>query len=166
MRSGIFALALAVLVQGCGGGGGGNGENPSVLQLDLSDPYHPVVAGLAFQCTDFVQKPVIYTADPTIADVALSIPGTIVLNPNKLAGMPPALQYFWLGHECVHHERFTGDESLADCLSIAAGKRRNLFTRRDVEGFEPWFVDKPGTSQGHLPGPLRYQNLLACFDAA
>jgi hypothetical protein len=165
MRGAIFAVAVALCVQGCGGGGS-SGQEASVLQLNLSDPYHPVVARQAFQCRDLLDRPVIFTADPTIADVAYSIPVTIVLNPNRLAAMPPALQYFWVGHECVHHELFTGDEVKADCLSISAGKRAGLFNRRDVEGFEPWFVDKPGSSQGHLPGPLRYQNLLACYDAA
>jgi hypothetical protein len=163
----ILAITLSILLQGCGGAGGGGAgsDDLSLLQLDFSDPYKPSIVGVVFECTDFENRRVVFAADTSIADVGISLPATVLLNPLKLAAMPPALQYFWVGHECAHHSHRGSNEVEADCISIAAGKQRTLFTRRDVEAFEPWFIDKPGSTRGHLPGPLRHQNLLACYDA-
>jgi hypothetical protein len=169
VRGLISAIAFSVLAQGCGGGGGGGtaAVTPNLLQLDFSDPYRPVISGVTFQCTDYLGRPVAFLLDTTLGDVGLATPAKIALNPNKLAGMPATLQHFWAGHECAHHTNGASDtEPKADCVSIAEGKRAGLFTRRDVETFEPWFLDQAGSTRGHLPGPLRYQNLLACFDAA
>lgn len=167
MKVAILAIAIAIFVQGCGGGGGSTANEDLSLQHDFSDPYKPVIAGVTFECRDQFNRKVVFAPDPLITDVGFSIPELTVMNPRILATMPPALQYFWVGHECAHHTNGDNDSEVrADCVSMAMGKQSGLFTRRDVEAFEPWFASQTGSSRGHLPGPERFANLLVCYDAA
>src|SRR5690606_2463443 len=115
-------------------------------------------------------QPVAFVPNPTLNDVGRARPGTpptIEMNILFLLQLPTKLQLFWYGHECGHHvlghtigNYSSSSESEADCWSIQTGRDQNLFNRSDVEGFEPYFQNNPGTPWGHLPGPVRQEKFL------
>lgn len=94
----------------------------------------------------------------------------IVLNPLRLATLPPKLQAFFFEHECAHHvlghnyNPTVTSEREADCFAIKSGRDKTLFNRSDIVAFAPWIAPLRGTSRGHLPGPDRLRFLLTCFD--
>ncbi|MCH9765011.1 MAG: hypothetical protein K0U34_03330 [Alphaproteobacteria bacterium] len=94
----------------------------------------------------------------------------IVLNPTRLATLPPKLQAFFYEHECAHHllghnyNPTLSSEPEADCLAVKSGRDRGLFTRADVVAFRPWIVPLRGSMRGHLPGKKRFALLMQCFD--
>jgi hypothetical protein len=94
----------------------------------------------------------------------------IILNPRRLSTLPPKLQTFFFEHECAHHvlghnyQPTVNVEREADCFAVKSGRDAGLFTRQDILAFKPWIAPLRGTSRGHLPGPDRLRNLLACFD--
>ena len=94
----------------------------------------------------------------------------IVLNPRRLATLPPKLQSFFFEHECAHHvlghnyNPTVNSEREADCFAVKAGRDKGLFERSDVVGFAPWISPLRGSNRGHLPGPDRLKFLLTCFD--
>lgn len=148
---------------------------PSGSRNDFRNPFNPVIAGVPVLCTSaFTGQRVAFIPNAALNDVGRARPGnppTIELNPNILAQLPEKLQLFWYGHECGHHVlghtlgNFTlASESEADCWAIQTGKTQRLFTRREVEAFEPYFRNNPGSLWGHLPGPQRAALLLQCFD--
>lgn len=142
----------------------------------FADPFHPVIAGRAVQCMSAIGQPVAFIPNPMLNDIGRSRPGmppTIELNPVILSRLPPPQQLFWWGHECAHHAlgHTIGllditSESQADCWAIQKGKEAGILSRRDVEAFMPYFLGNPGTMWGHLPGPVRVNAFLACFDRA
>lgn len=94
----------------------------------------------------------------------------IVLNPTRLATLPPKLQAFFYEHECAHHllghnyNPTLDSEAEADCLAIKVGREKGLFTRVDVHGFRHWIEPLLGSARGHLPGRERQRLLMQCFD--
>lgn len=94
----------------------------------------------------------------------------IVLNPTRLATLPPPLQDFFYEHECAHHvlghnyNPTLASESEADCLAIKVGRAKGYFSRKDVIAFGPWIRPLHGSRFGHLPGRQRQKLLLMCFD--
>lgn len=149
---------------------------PAAAQVNLGNPFNPVIAGVPVHCRAATGQAVAFVANPFLNDVGRAQPGlppTIELNPVLLMQLPPKLQLFWYGHECGHHvlghtigNYSQASESEADCWAIETGRSQNLFRRRDVAGFEPFFRNNPGSPWGHLPGPLRAANLMRCYDGA
>lgn len=96
----------------------------------------------------------------------------IVLNPTRLATLPPKLQSFFYEHECAHHvlahnyNPTIKSEQEADCLAVKVGREKGLFNRRDVVAFRHWIEPLRGSRRGHLPGKQRQSLLLTCFDDA
>lgn len=96
----------------------------------------------------------------------------IVLNPTRLATLPPKLQVFFYEHECAHHvlghnyNPTPKSEAEADCLAVKVGRNKGLIRRADVVGFRHWIEPLHGSRRGHLPGRQRQQLLLECFDDA
>ena len=96
----------------------------------------------------------------------------IVLNPTRLATLPPKLQAFFYEHECAHHllghhyNPTLSSEPEADCLAVKIGRDRGLYTRADIIAFRPWFAPLRGSWRGHLPGAQRFPLLLQCYDDA
>jgi hypothetical protein len=138
------------------------------------NPYNPIIAGVPVYCTSFGSgQPVAFVPNPSLQDIGRALPAMpglpprIELNPVYLAQLPSKLQLFWYGHECGHHVLGPmNSETNADCWSIRTGKAQGLFTRQDVASFAPYFANNPGSPWGHLPGPIRTQVFLACFDRA
>jgi hypothetical protein len=155
------AVVLASLVLAAPGHGEG-------LEIE------PVIGGMPMSCTDFRGIVVRTTLITQLGDVGSArIIGrmpVILLDAERLEKLPPKLQLFFFAHECAHHvlghsfAQTTSSENEADCWSVKYGRDKNLFTREDVSGFEPYFAHSKGSAIGHLPGPERAQRLLTCFD--
>lgn len=96
----------------------------------------------------------------------------IVLNPTRLATLPPKLQVFFYEHECAHHmlghnyNPTLSSEAEADCLAVKVARSKGLLNRTDVIAFGPWINPLLGSSRGHLPGKKRQSLILECFDDA
>ena len=168
IRPASFAAAFLVLVTGatC------SRAEDAPSQAPLQQPFE--VASIPFQCRDFRGQRVVVQPSPGLGDVARAwiigrIP-YILMDRERLAMLPPKLQYFFYGHECGHHvlaHNFQPTPTVeveADCWSIKNGRDRGLFTREDVESFAPYFAQSKGSAAGHLPGPERAANLVKCFD--
>ena len=133
------------------------------------NPFNPIIAGVPVYCTSYgTGQPVAFVPNPALNDIGRARPGmppTIELNPLLLAQLPAKLQLFWYGHECGHHALGpSNSETNADCWSIRIGKQQGLFSRQDVLGFAPFFANNLGSPWGHLPGPVRAQAFVQCFD--
>jgi hypothetical protein len=94
----------------------------------------------------------------------------ITLNKRRLDTLPDKLQVFFFHHECAHHilghvfYPTQTSENEADCYAIKVGRKDGSLLRTDVESFAPYIAASRGSAFGHLPGPIRSQRLLACFD--
>lgn len=134
----------------------------------------PVIAGRQMSCEDFRGMTVrtLWMAD--LGDVGSArIVGrmpVIMLDSERLSGLPETLQQFFYGHECAHHvlghafAQTVWSEREADCWAIKNGRDRGIFTRDDVVAWAPFFAHSRGSAAGHLPGPERALRLLACYD--
>lgn len=134
----------------------------------------PVIGGKSMQCEDFRGVPVRTLQIKELGDVGSAriigrIP-VILLDEDRLAGLPARLQLFFYGHECAHHvlgHSFTQtiwSEREADCWAIKLGRDKGFFSREDVVEWAPYFAHSKGSALGHLPGPQRASRLVACFD--
>ena len=131
--------------------------------------FNPIIAGVPVYCTSYgTGQPVAFVPNQALNDIGRARPGmppTIELNPVLLSQLPAKMQLFWYGHECGHHVLGPANsETNADCWSIRVGKQQGLFTRQDVLAFAPYFANNPGSPWGHLPGPIRAQAFVQCYD--
>lgn len=134
----------------------------------------PLIAGSPMRCYDF-RGAVVRTLQTTElgdvgrASIVARMP-IISLDSDRMAALPQKMQVFFYMHECAHHvlghviRPTLESEREADCWSINYGRWAGLFTRRDVEGFEPFFAKSNGSRFGHLKGPERQAYLLKCYD--
>lgn len=135
------------------------------------------IAGVPVKCFDARGFPVALVSAPYLNDVGMArIAPTgepvILLNPNVLVMLPPAVQLFWYAHECAHHVlgHTLGmpqlrNEMDADCWAIRTGRDQGWFRRRDLRNMYQYFINNPGSPWGHLPGPQRLQHFANCFDS-
>lgn len=135
-----------------------------------------MIAGYPVFCNDFRGLPVQLIVDPTLNDVGratLDAYGRpiMLLNPTVLQRLSPELQLFWYGHECAHHvlghavRPHLGNESEADCWAVRTGRAQGWFPPQAFHGLTQMLYANPGTGEGHLPGPQRIQNMIACYNA-
>lgn len=134
----------------------------------------PVIGGTPMRCHDF-RGAVVRTLQTTElgdvgrASIVARVP-VIQLDTERLAKLPPKLQIFFFMHECAHHvlghviRPTLQSERDADCWSANYGRWAGLFSRKDVEGFAPFFAASNGSKFGHLPGAERSAYILNCFD--
>lgn len=134
------------------------------------------VAGLPMACTDFRGRPVVSLKVSDLGDVGrawvVNTVPYILVDPELMRTLPKPLQVFFYLHECAHHvlghwyNPTRSSENDADCWAIKQGRTRALLHRQDVVDFGPWLAKSGGSAFGHLPGPLRFKKMLACFDGA
>jgi hypothetical protein len=132
------------------------------------------VGGQELSCRDFRGQTVRSIHMDDLGDVAhariVNRMPIITLNKRRLDTLPDKLQVFFFNHECAHHilghvfYPTQTSENEADCYAIKQGRRDGLLTRDDVVAFTPYIAVSRGSAFGHLPGPMRSQRLLACFD--
>ena len=118
---------------------------------------NPVVGGVRVSC-----QGVPTWLDDEIQDIAIAVPGAIVLNPS-LNNWPPVVQVFVYAHECAHHLPPIGsNENAADCCAINLGRNQGWINFEGLRVIQAYFQNNAG-DWTHLPGELRIRQLQACF---
>ena len=134
------------------------------------------IAGTFVSCVDFRGRQVILVADPTLNDIGrATVDGfgnpIMILNPVMMNQLPGVLQLFWYGHECAHHVLghiaypSRTRESDADCWSVRTGRNQGWFPPQAFQALTVMLGNNPGSPWGHLPGPLRIQNMVNCYQS-
>ncbi len=118
---------------------------------------NPTIGGVSVSCMGIPTW-----VDDQIQDVAISVPGAIVLHP-MLGNWPPVVQVFVYTHECAHQLPAIGsNENAADCWAIKLGRNQGWINPASLGVIQSYFLNNPG-NWTHLPGPLRVQQMQACF---
>jgi hypothetical protein len=135
----------------------------------------PVLGGVPVSCTSPTGQPVLSFVQPT-NDIARAsvLNGTpiIILNP-QVANLPPPVQWFVYGHECMHHRlgHVLGNMSLsmevdADCQSAKLLRSQGLLNGQTIGLVAAYYQNNPGLPPLYPPGPQRVANILACFNGS
>ncbi len=107
-------------------------------------------------------------ARPTVMDPKFdswggAYPGFVILNPDRLKGLPTAVKFYVYAHECGH--QFVGrDEEAADCFAVKRGRRRGWL---DATGMAQIcaFISKLKGDGEHDAGTVRCEKMRACYNA-
>jgi hypothetical protein len=128
--------------------------------------YSPMIGGEQGNCSAFNGQPVAVFSDHMLNDVgaARNINGQwwILMNPHVLLGLPNENQKFWYAHECAHVHLPTSNEDQADCWAVKVGRSQGWLTLNGIQSLCTYFQGNLG-DWTHSPGPLRCQNMAACF---
>lgn len=115
-----------------------------------------IVAGRNLRCGS---RPTVL--DPELDDYGAAYPGFLILNPDRMSRLPPAVQLWIHGHECAH--QFRGpDEVTADCFAVQRGRRRGWLSPAGVEEICAFIGSAKGDST-HYSGPKRCELMRKCF---
>jgi hypothetical protein len=87
--------------------------------------------------------------------------GRIILNPRKLATLPPAVRLYVYAHECGH-QIYGASEPRADCYAVERGRREGWLTLKGVGQICEFLKGFPG-DYVHPPGPERCAAMITCF---
>ncbi len=118
---------------------------------------NPLIGGVRVSCMG-----VPTWIDDQINDIAIAVPGAIVLSP-ALGNWPPVVQVFVYAHECAHHLPAIGsNESAADCWAIKLGRNQGWINLPGLRTIQAYFQNNQG-DWTHLPGQLRIRQMQACF---
>lgn len=114
------------------------------------------IAGHALSCRD-----VRTLVSPQLNDFGAAVPGTIVLNPQRLDRLAPAARLFVYAHECGHqiHGR---SEAAADCYAARRGRDEGWLGRGDIANICGVFP-RAMTSASHGARGARCAVIRACF---
>lgn len=105
------------------------------------------------------QRPTIL--DPNLDDYGAAYPGFLILNPDKLAAVPPVVAMWIFSHECAH--QFRGpDEETADCFGVQRGRRQGWLSPSGVEDVCTFISPAEGDSM-HFSGSHRCEAMRKCF---
>ena len=133
--------------------------------------YTANVRGLPMHCTSYYGEPVLIVSNPQLNNVGVAhriINGqpVIQLNPNVTQQYSALVAQWWFLHECAHHALppQMNSETNADCFSIRQLRDLGLLVH-PAQMQEFWFQlrNLPGSSSGHLPGPMRVENMRRCL---
>ncbi|QPQ54013.1 hypothetical protein IC614_06425 [Allosphingosinicella flava] len=128
------------------------------------------IGGINMHCNAWDGAAVLIEIDPSINDVGLASrlfngQPLIELNPNVLAQFSPRVQQWWFAHECAHHALHPSQnsETAADCFGIRRMAAFGILRHpSELQAFAWDLRNLPGTPTGHLPGPVRAQNIALC----
>lgn len=91
-------------------------------------------------------------------------PGFVILNPERIKGLPTPVKFYVYAHECGH--QFVGrSEEAADCFAVKRGRRYGWLTAEGLEDICT-FISKLKGDWNHAPGTVRCQKMRVCFRAA
>lgn len=132
--------------------------------------YQINVRGLPMHCTSYNQQPVKIFVDDQLNNVGIATyeyngSPIIVLNPNVLGQFSDTVTQWWFAHECAHHAMYPAfnNESNADCNGVKALVQYGVIRRQEqLIAFYREISSLPGSSSGHLPGPIRAQHIANC----
>lgn len=88
--------------------------------------------------------------------------GLIILNPQKMATIPKAVQLYVYAHECGHQVH-GANEIKADCYAVQRGRRAGWLTRRGLAEICEFYKGRPG-DYVHPPGPERCKMMIQCYN--
>lgn len=130
-----------------------------------------------FVCTLANGKNVPIVLDTTLQNIAVANRDaqgrlTIVANPKVMAAFQPATRWFWLAHECAHHQlgHTLGHygperEQEADCLAAKQMVKNNQMSGNDLQAIEDDISQVQSSSAAYLPGPARTAEITDCVRA-
>ncbi|MFC3195870.1 hypothetical protein ACFODZ_16570 [Marinicella sediminis] len=113
------------------------------------------IAGMNVNCGNVV------TVIDNIDDIAMARPGYIILNP-MFFNLSAPLQHFIYAHECAHH-LLGSDEYSADCWAMKTGRDQGWLPPFAATQVGQAFLNSPG-DWTHAPGPIRVQQMQACYN--
>ncbi len=88
-------------------------------------------------------------------------PGFVILNPDRLKGLPTPVKFYVYAHECGH--QFVGrSEEAADCFAVKRGRRRGWLTADGLEDIRT-FISKLKGDWDHAPGTVRCEKMRVCY---
>ncbi len=89
----------------------------------------------------------------------------IVINPNVTNQFSDLVTQWWFAHECAHHALHPqlNNESNADCSAVKQLVQFGIiYNSQQLNAFYNEISSLPGSPMGHLPGPIRAQNIVQC----
>lgn len=101
--------------------------------------------------------------NPQLPDAGFFNGQAIFLNPQVLGQLPTPLKLYWYAHECAHGLGIA-DEAAADCWAVRTGRDQGWFPPAAFGALMQMFGGNPGSIR-HLPGPLRVQNMIRCYQS-
>jgi hypothetical protein len=143
----------------------------SPVQAQVSGPFFQVnVRGVPMSCQSYFGEPVAVYLNYQLQNVGVASrqmngAPTIVINPNVTNQFSDLLTQWWFAHECAHHglPPALNSESNADCFAVRQLRGIGLlYTPEQLNAFAYELWNLPGSPMGHLPGPMRAQNIASC----
>ncbi|HEY0837308.1 MAG TPA: hypothetical protein VGE72_25570 [Azospirillum sp.] len=111
--------------------------------------------------------PVFTEVHASLPDIALAVPAgmgappRILINGPMFASLPTGVKLFIYAHECFHH--ITGpSEAAADCYAVKLGRNQGALSLPVLQQICQAVFFSPG-DWTHFPGPVRCQQMLACY---
>lgn len=143
-------------------------------QIALSQVQGPLyqvdVRGIPMNCTSHFGEPVAVYLNYQLNNVGVAtrqyngVPA-IILNPNVINQFSNIVAQWWFAHECAHHALHPqwNSESNADCFAVKQLVQFGFINHpNQLSAFYNELASLPGSSMGHLPGPVRAQNIASC----
>ena len=88
-------------------------------------------------------------------------PGYLILNPDRLKGLPIAVKLFVYAHECGH--QFVGrEEDAADCFGVKRGRRYGWLKEEGLAQVCDFISNLKGDAY-HAAGPKRCNKMRMCY---
>lgn len=142
-----------------------------ITSAQVQGPMYQVnVRGLPMNCTSFSRQPVKIFLDDQLNDIGRATGDQygspiIVINPNIAGQFSNTVMQWWFAHECAHHALPPqwNTETNADCFGIKQLVQYGIIRQQEqLWAFHRELSSLQGTSNGHLPGILRVQNIVNC----
>ena len=105
---------------------------------------------------------------PTVIDAKFeswggAYPGYLILNPDRLKGLPTAVKLFVYAHECGHqHPSISRNEEAADCFGIKRGRRYGWLSQEGLAQVCDFISNLKGDAE-HASGPKRCNKMRVCY---
>ena len=99
--------------------------------------------------------------DPDQEDFGIALPGFLILNPNRFAGLATAVKLWIFSHECAH-ETVGKDETKADCVAVQRGRREGWLTGSGLDQVCD-FMRPALQDRQHADGTQRCERMRQCF---
>jgi hypothetical protein len=100
--------------------------------------------------------------DPGERDFGAALPGLIILNPDRFAGLPTPVKLWIFSHECAHLSD-VDDETKADCVAVKRGRREGWLTATGLEEVCEFMKSARG-DQSHFTGGQRCALMRQCLE--
>ncbi len=103
--------------------------------------------------------------DPKFDSWGGAYPGFVILNPERLKGLPTTVKFYVYAHECGH--QFVGrNEEAADCFAVKRGRRYGWLNAQGMAQICS-FISKLKGDGEHDAGTVRCEKMRVCYrDAA